>query len=185
MKSFKFTAEDIAKFLKWGLYAVLGTSGLGLLFVIIGAAASVAGLLVLGVLFFLGSCGAIIYDLYLTYEHSHLLKTYRIVIAEKDIGIDDIAKKLEKTPSEVRGYVSDCFEKGYLKNYVRVGERVCTIEVAEEIKKATAKKNAKETATENTMNFAKCKSCGASFSYSKYDLPKCPYCGSFVEEEKQ
>lgn len=171
MKKFEFTIEKISQILKYCFYAFLGTLGLAFLFIIIGAAASVVGLLVVGIMFFIGSIAAIGYLFYLSYEHNRLLKVYNIIIEKKDVTIKEIASKIGKTESEIRGEVSECFTRGYLKGYTRVGERVCLLEIVEEEKEDNLEE----------MASIKCASCGATYSYNKKDLPKCPYCGAYAE----
>ena len=173
MKKFELTMEKITNILKYCFYGFLGLLALAVLFIIIGAAASVAGLLVVGIMLFIGSIAALVYILCLSYEHVKLLKIYNVIIKEKDITIKEIASKLGKTESQIRSEVSECFTRGFLKGYTRVGERVCLFEIFEK----------QQNDNSEEMASIKCASCGASFSYNKKDLPQCPYCGAFAESK--
>lgn len=173
MKKFEFTMEKITQIFKYTLYGFSGALVLGLLFIIIGASASVLGLLIVGIMFFIGSIAAIGFIFYLSFEHNRLLKVYKIILQEKDVSIKEIASKLGKAESEIRSEVSECFTRGYLKGYTRVGERVCLLEILEE----------EQDNSSEEMASIKCASCGASFSYNKKDLPQCPYCGAYAESK--
>ena len=99
------------------------------------------------------------------YGSSRTLKRVVAAVTEEHLyTVPEIAAQLSLSEQSVRGYLTTCFNRGYLAGYKREGDGIVLNE---------------NVAAQNRQRFAECPNCGAKFTYTSADA-RCPYCGSPV-----
>ena len=125
-----------------------------------------------------GVCGYLIYSFsYKFKEQADAKKLYDCVTVKEICNIDKISKDLGWDNHKTRGVLDYCVKKGYLDDYIRVGE---------ELRKKNDEEDAVGVATtlSSKKSARKCPHCGGVAEYYEDQKVTCIYCGNVIESDK-
>lgn len=152
------------------LRASMVTAIIGIALLIVGIVASLWGLDVLGVFLFLVGVTLAIYEVPEISNCKKCVSANDIILSRDCISEQELANLLSINEKQARELIDQCFRKGNVDGYVRVGQKVYRQE------KYVAEKQAEG----KIIKAINCPNCGASIKGVVGEPTECPYCRTYT-----